>query len=662
MFANDEFIKIFECEDFDDFMSYTGGTFYGLVHPDDLERVESQIISQIESPDNQDKLDYVQYRIKTKTGRVRYIEDFGRHVTSGNGDLFYVFAVDLKDKSNRHDVDILTGLLNRENFLNNANLILKNLSKPDKLGMAFVWFNIDNFKLYNKRFGFERGNDLLREASYELSSFFPDGLVSRFADDHFVVFTTFNYKQDGLDAEFELEEIQSKLAALNKNAALRFRAGIYFPSYNEDEEAQTACDRAKLACDRIKNNHSVNYCVYNEKLTSKLIKYQDIIDALDNAIINSSIKIYYQPIVRLLNGKICELEALARWNDNKLGFISPGDFIPALEKYHDIHKLDIFMINQVCKDYKARRVRGLPLVPVSINLSRMDFELCDIFNEIEKAVKDNEMPKNMLKIEITESVDLRGEDLNILRLGIEKFKLNGYEVWMDDFGSGYSSLNVLKDYNFDTIKFDMKFLSDFGTSDKSKFIINSNLSMAKQMGIQSLAEGVETHEQLEYLKNIGFEKAQGYLFSKPAPLDEIFNLNNLEIEDFRDTQYYEELGGIDLPNQENMQRSISRMSYAIALVKPMALIEIRGGELIFLAANDVFKEKIWDLKFNFNLSSGNSDILLLKNLILDAANKARPQQFSAFVNCEQYNISMTPIAQSRETKAKAYLIICESEY
>ena len=325
IFANDEFIRIFECDDFNDFMQYTGGTFYGIVHPDDLKRVEAQIIAQINVPSNKDRFDYVQYRIKTKTGRVRYIEDFGRYVVNKSfGNLFYVFVVDLKDKLNKHDVDTLTGLLNRDSFLTQAQSILNNLNKSDKLGMAFVWFNIDNFKLYNKRFGFDSGNDLLREAAYELASFFPDGIISRFADDHFVVFTTLNYKQEGLEAEFELDEIQRRLSALNKDASLRFRAGIYLPSYNNGEEAATACDRAKLACDKIKNNHSLNYCVYQENLTSSLIKSQDIINALDNAIINENIKIYYQPIVRLLNGQICELEALTSGMMTSSALYRPG--------------------------------------------------------------------------------------------------------------------------------------------------------------------------------------------------------------------------------------------------------------------------------------------------------------------------------------------------
>lgn len=663
LFANREFIKIFECNDFDDFMNLTGGTFSGVVYPDDLKRVQAQIKAQIENAASDERFDYVQYRIKTKKGRVRYIEDFGKHVKNYNGeDLFFVFAVDLKDKLLSHDLDPLTGLLNRRSFQDNARLILKNLSVEEKLGMAFVWFNIDNFKLYNKRFGFEGGNDLLREAAYELSAFFPDGIISRFADDHFVVFTTW----DGLDGENEIEEIQAKLSAINKNAALRFRAGIYFPSYAEDEKVETACDRAKLACDIIKRNHSVNFCVYQENMTKNLLKSQEIVNKLDYAIANGDIKVYYQPIVRVLTGKICETEALTRWEDTR-GSISPSDFIPALEQYHDIHKLDIFMINQVCSDYKARRSKGLPLLPVSINLSRMDFELCDIYSEVEKAVSSNEMPKNMLKIEITESV--HGEDLNILTLGIEKFKQNGYEVWMDDFGSGYSSLNTLKDYNFDTIKFDMKILSDLEKSPKSRFILNSNLSMAKQLGIQSLAEGVETNEQLAYLKNIGFEKAQGYLFGKPMTLDDVFALE-IPKEDFRDTPYYEKLGGIDIPNQENMLRSMP-CNYSVADVKAMALIEIRGDELISLTENDVFREKILSMqdKFDNLRETKNHELLNLKNIMLDISRKIRTikdnceittQKFYALLNCERYNISMTRITSNPETGAEAYLIICES--
>ena len=264
--------------------------------------------------------------------------------------------------------------------------------------------------------------------------------------------------------------------------------------------------------------------MFHDEMSRKLALQQHILDNLNTAIKNNYISVLYQPIINISSGKICETEALARWNDPETGFISPGEFIPTLEEYREIHKLDIYAMRRVCSDFRERKNKGLPLLPTSINLSRLDFELCDIIGEIERAVTFCDIPRNMMHIEITESVN--DEDTTVLNLGIERFRAMGYEVWMDDFGSGYSSLNVLKDYNFDTIKFDMKFLSgfDINKSDKAKYIISSNLSMARLMGMKALAEGVETAEQLEYLRSIGFDKAQGYLFGKPMKLDDIFCL------------------------------------------------------------------------------------------------------------------------------------------
>ncbi|MBR1671685.1 MAG: EAL domain-containing protein, partial [Fretibacterium sp.] len=188
----------------------------------------------------------------------------------------------------------------------------------------------------------------------------------------------------------------------------------------------------------------------------------------------------------------------------------------------------------------------------------------------------------MLKLEITESTS--GEDQGVLNLGIEKFRHNGYEVWMDDFGSGYSSLGVLKDYNFDAIKFDMGFLSNFSKSKKSRFILRANLSMAKQMGVQSLAEGVETEEQFAYLRNIGFEKAQGYLFGRPMTLDEIFALPRPK-EDSRDQAYYDRLSRVELPSQEVFDRE---GGVSIARVDGVGVYELQGGRFSLLMGNDVY--------------------------------------------------------------------------
>ena len=408
--------------------------------------------------------------------------------------------------------DNLTGLLTRSEFHEEARKII--LSGEN--GLALVWFNLDNFKMFNNRFGFDTGDEVLKQISDVLRKVFSDkkNLVARFSDDNFVVLT------DWLVVELKVDTIQTFLSTLLENAILRLRAGIYFPSDYEDIRA--SCDKAKIACDNIRKNHSVKSCMFHDGMKKELALQQYILDNFDRAVTNKSIKILYQPIISLKDMKICETEALARWNDPELGVISPREFIPTLEQYREIHKLDIYAINNVCRDLKFRYENNIPVYPVSINLSRLDFELCDIINEVEFSVEANKIPRKMLKIEITESIN--DEDLDVLNLGIEKFRALGYEVWLDDFGAGYSSLNVLKDYNFDVIKFDMKFLHNFDIekSEKAKYIITSNLSMARLMGMQALAEGVETFEQLVYLKSIGFDKAQGYYFGKPTELEKIF--------------------------------------------------------------------------------------------------------------------------------------------
>lgn len=414
------------------------------------------------------------------------------------------------------ELDELTGLFTRKSFNEQAGKILY-----EKNNLAVIWLNLDNFKMYNERFGFSSGDELLRETAGIISNIFSrdsysDNIAARFSDDNFVILT------DWQSADMNTEIIQQILCENHSDVSLRLRAGIYFPS--PDEDIRSSCDRAKLACDSIRKNHSVNSCMFHEGMSHKLELQQYILDTLDMAMKNGYIQVLYQPIVRLSDGKISETEALTRWNDPERGNISPAEFIPTLEQYREIHKLDIHALRQVCNDYRTRIEKNLPLVPVSINLSRLDFELCNIFQEVESAVNMSNIPREMIRIEITESIN--EDDISVLNLGIEKFRAMGYQVWMDDFGSGYSSLNVLKDYNFDTIKFDMKFLHGFDIrkSDKAKYIISSNLSMARLMGMQALAEGVENSEQLEYLQSIGFDKAQGYYFGRPMRLEEIFAL------------------------------------------------------------------------------------------------------------------------------------------
>ncbi|WP_298588416.1 EAL domain-containing protein [uncultured Megasphaera sp.] len=239
-----------------------------------------------------------------------------------------------------------------------------------------------------------------------------------------------------------------------------------------------------------------------------------VINHLDEAIENHWIQVYYQPVIRTLTGEVCGMEALARWVDPQLGFLSPASFIPVLEQVRLIHRLDAFVLDEVCHMLSQRLRHDLPITPVSFNLSRYDFDMLDVFSLIETARTAYDLPRDFLHVEITESALAR--NASTVHQALDRLRSKGYEVWLDDFGSDYSSLNILKDYTFDLIKLDMEFLRSF--TETSRCIIRSVVAMAKDLGIKTLAEGVETREHAEFLAAIGCGRQQGYYYGKPCPL------------------------------------------------------------------------------------------------------------------------------------------------
>ncbi|HBZ04090.1 MAG TPA: hypothetical protein DEO83_09800 [Lachnospiraceae bacterium] len=257
-------------------------------------------------------------------------------------------------------------------------------------------------------------------------------------------------------------------------------------------------------------------------------------------------KVYYQPVVRALTEEVCGYEALIRWIDPKYGTIPPFFFIEMLEQQKQIHRLDEFVIETVCSDLRDDFESGFAYQPISVNLSRLDFELCDIKAIADKCRAKYRIPVEYLVIEITESA-IASEKARIGEK-IQEFRRDGYQVWMDDFGSGYSSLNNLQMYDFDEIKIDMNFLKDFDTNDKSKVIIASIVHMAKLLGIHTLTEGVETKEQFEFLKKIGCEKIQGYYFGKPKPVEEFIRQIDCSFDTNENPKYkdfYDKIGMIN---------------------------------------------------------------------------------------------------------------------
>lgn len=320
---------------------------------------------------------------------------------------------------------------------------------------------------------------------------------------------------------------------------------------------------------------------------ARIQKY--VSENLDTAIANDYIKVYYQPVVRTLSGALCGLEALARWDDPGLGLLAPYLFIEPLEQTRQIYKLDQYIIRKVCENIKNQYNSGRKIVPVSFNLSRLDFISCDIFKYIEKCVEEFDVPKDMVHVEITESM-LVGEG-SVMQHEIKLFHDAGYQVWMDDFGSGYSSLNVLKDYKFDELKIDMEFLSSF--SKVSKDIITSIVDMSKKIGIQTLAEGVETAAQFQFLKEIGCEKAQGYFFSKPLPYQECLDKcakEGLTTETRKIKNYYDRIG------KENFLSD-----------SPVAIVHDDGKNFKYLFANKAYMRILNSIGV-FDLKTGDHEL------------------------------------------------------
>lgn len=411
--------------------------------------------------------------------------------------------------------DSLTGLLNYNYFTERAKEVIE--TSNDISNDVFLFLDIYNFKSFNDQRGFEAGNKFLVSVGKFLTEVFDtkdrEVLISRQADDHFLVLTS---KEN---IEEKLNVLKEKVKSLDEEILLSIHVGGYSPHSNT-EDPRKCIDRARYAAERIKKNLEKIYLEYDKKMHEEYHKRLYILNNIDNAVANGWITPYYQVVVWSKDKEICGCEALARWIDPTYGQLYPNEFIPVLEEYSLIHKLDRCIIERVCQDLRAGLDSNKPVFPVSINFSRLDFELMDAVNELETIVQKYKIPKELIHVEVTESALIDSFDL--LSVAISQLKDLGYSIWLDDFGSGYSSLNVLKDYSFDVIKIDMKFLSNLDKSEKSKILIDCIIQMATRIDMLTLTEGVETMEEADFLNKVGCGRLQGYLFGKPVPKEVLY--------------------------------------------------------------------------------------------------------------------------------------------
>lgn len=567
LYANDWLMSMVGCSSMEDFMEFTGRSFGGLVHPDDADRVKKDIQEQVTA--SRDKMDFVNYRIRRRDGSVRRVEEFGRRVFIPSvGPVFYVFFLDNDIKYRVYDIDALTGLPGKTRFLQHAAMTMAMASlDPQAPQLAFIYVNIHNFNFYNLRNGSEMGNQFLIKMAEVLHKIFPNNLISRFADDHFVVLSSLTA------LERLLPVIAEQIHALYDASRLDVKFGIY-PVKDMHIPVESACGMAQMACDSIKELPDQYICFYTEDMSRRKALRSYVIDHFREALEKRWIEVYFQPVIRTISGTLASVEALSRWKDPKGGMISPGIFIPLLEESRQIRKLDLYVLEEICRLYRSQIDGGKIAIPTSFNLSRIDFFQGSIFEDVEEIRKRYRVPRNMLYVEVTESAFVHEGD--VIRKEIDRFREAGYEVWMDDFGSGYSSLNTLKDYSFDEIKIDMAFLSSF--SAKSRNIIKAIVRMAKEIGIHTLVEGVETKEQVQFIRSIGCELIQGYYYGKPMAIGELEETQKdkgwtVETPDLR--RYYGVIGAVDFLTD-----------------KSMAVVEFTSKSVHYLFANREFMESL----------------------------------------------------------------------
>lgn len=449
---------------------------------------------------------------------------------------------------------------------------------------APVYFNLTNFKVYNSRHGTGAGDELIHFLAESLSTHFPHSFIAHLNGDTFAVLALHH------DVAERIEAVSRDVRDYTGDPAVQLKAGvnIFDPDTVEVSESglHLLFDRAKIAADWIKGDAGRIWAVYDKSMGQYLTDRAYVLGSFDRALKEEYIKVYYQPVIRTLNGKVCGTEALARWEDPVRGVIMPSVFVPVLEEAGLIHRLDCYVIEKVAKLYRFIMDNHRPFVPVSVNLSAVDFEVMDPFSFMEELIEKYQVPRNFFHIEITESALKKNEGR--LKQEIEKFRKAGYECWLDDFGSGYSSLNVLKTYRFDTLKLDMAFQRN--QNDQGRKIMSSIIFMAKKLGIHTLAEGVETRAQAELLKSMGCEKIQGWYYGKALPYEESYQYclqRHLAVETPMENAFYEKVGLANVIGDT-----------------PMALFLYDGENIAILLENEASRREAAALKTTYEDKGG----------------------------------------------------------
>ena len=412
--------------------------------------------------------------------------------------------------------DSLTDLYNRETFYVKAAAMLQTHPETD---YYIVYLDISCFKAINDLFHVETGNLVLKTASYYFMMTVDEttSVCGRIEADHFVLCLS----KEKFDIDRMLEGLDMTVQSLGISHSILFYAGIYAVE-NRFLSVDQMCDRAHMALNKIKGNYMTRYAYYDESMRELMLQEQMIVRDMEFALQEQQFIIYLQPIYNLYTNHIVSAEALVRWNHPSNGLISPAKFVPIFERNGFIVRLDRFVWTTVCQYLQKQKEKYGSVIPISVNVSRLNFYNLDLLEFLLELLKTYDLEPWMLKLEVTESAYT--DNPQQLISVIKAFRAQGFPVLMDDFGSGYSSLNMLKNLPVDILKIDMGFVRELEGSERASIIMRFIVNLAGELGMGVIVEGVETKAQIDLLAGIGCEDIQGYYFSRPLPVPDFTSL------------------------------------------------------------------------------------------------------------------------------------------
>ncbi len=415
--------------------------------------------------------------------------------------------------------DTVTCLDSYDCFVEKLREAMGNLTED--LAIPIVYSDIKHFKYFNDTYGYKKGDELIAEFARRVSQD-SETLISgtRVVSDNIVAarFIKANLPEDRV-LEFIKqvnEDLESDLCRMFDCKRLKVISGIYYiTADNKDMDPETAIANANVARKLAKESRDDSVLIFDDKMADKINNEIEILNSIKDAIRNRELMPYYQPKIDSGTGKINGAEALVRWKKPDGKFVYPDQFIPAIEKSGQITDVDYYMYEEVIRFIGEKLSAGESIVPISLNVSRQHFKNLNILDKIMNLMDKYHVPAEYLEFEITETTCM--EDPERAITFIDRLHDLGIKVSMDDFGSGYSSLNLLSEVSFDVIKLDKTFLRTVDLKQKEKIILSNIINMARELGMQSLCEGVENEIQSNFLKDIGCNIQQGFFYSKPIP-------------------------------------------------------------------------------------------------------------------------------------------------